>query len=131
MNSQQGPHKLPQPSNTTAITSTPAPIAVGPGGTVISTAPAIKGGDVAKLILLTVVLIPGADELVSVDLERDGVSIAAGVFTEPVSTGVSITRTFHWVDTAPGKGEPVYSIRAVGTVGSCVAGRRRITVANI
>jgi len=104
-------------------------------GTVLETVPAIKGGDVAKIIdfTLSAAITVGVEVAVTYTVERDGVAFGEAYVDEPeAAAGHVYAVHFHWVDTTPGKGEPVYRVRGV----AAVAGRigtviRRLTVHNI
>lgn len=129
------PHETPNPSYVTQRDDAASP-SITTSETVLSTAPAVKGGDVPKKIHFSAQLNPdGAQQSIIFRCYRDGVQITAGtdVFREglPATTDTPIV-SMHWVDETPGKGDPVYEVRAVSTVdGTTVAAGRRITVHNL
>lgn len=123
------PYETPQPSYQTAHTTTPQAIALT--STILQTAPAIKGGDVAKKIEFTVDLASVAIETIIFTLFKDGVAQSEPLTHRLVAADVQLV-SMHWVDEAPGKGEPVYSIRATGSVGAnTIASTRHLTVSNL
>ena len=129
------PHSVPSPSYVTqrddgatnSITTTE---------TVLSTASAIKGGDAQKKILFSCQLNPDdTPQTLTFALYRDGTQIsgAGDVFDQRVgaATDVEIV-SMHWVDESPGKGAPVYEVRATSTAdGTVTASSRRLTVNNV
>lgn len=132
MKAVHGVNEVPNPSVTATASPTPVPIVVGPppSETVLLTAPAIKGGDVAKQIQFTGTIIYTAPEQVTFVLYKDGV--AMGNYVHDAGGAFTQTITMHWFDAASGKGEPVYELRAYGAVGGITtAGFRRLTVSNL
>ena len=126
------PQQTPNPSAVTAITAGGLAIASTPG-TIVGTAPAIKGGDVPKVIVFTIAINYGGAEIVTVTVERDGVAFGSAYITGSIAGGDTVLTTMHWFDATPGKGAPIYRVRAVGTnggVGSANAGRT-ISVFNV
>jgi hypothetical protein len=130
------PHETPQPSYVTDYQSGAVVIPVAPG-VVLSTLPTIKGGDVSKKIEFTVVIgwevVPDS---LSFECLRDGVPLVEVWGVENPNVGgpapMSVTYSFHWVDETPGKGAPVYSLRAVSAVASgSGAAFRRLTAFNL
>lgn len=129
------PHETPNPSYVTVR------VDAGTGNittaeTVVATATAIKGGDVPKKIDLSCQINPdGVQQVLIFRCYRDGVQIedAADQFRQglPAANDVELV-TMHWVDTTPGKGAPVYEVRATSTVdGTVTASNRRITAHNL
>ena len=127
-----GVHEVPNPSVVTKKNiDITAPIPVAPG-IVLSTAPAIKGGDVTKIIMFTVnVDLAGGDDIM-LHLDRDGTEInVTDVYDETATPVGHRVLSMHWVDENPGKGAPVYAVRATSIIGAgTVANSRRITVHN-
>jgi hypothetical protein len=129
MKSVHGVNEVPNPSYVHVESITPVGITTTPGVTAL-TAGAIKGGDVPKKIEFTTVLIFTRSETIIFTLFKDGVAQgqlrthdAGGAFTQTVS--------MHWVDPAPGKGEPVYHVTAFGSVGGATTlASRALTVTN-
>lgn len=124
------PIQTPNPSFTSAAGSGTPTIASAPG-TVAVTAPAIKGGDVEKKIEATIAIVGGASESLIVSCEKDGVQFGE-FYGLSVTAGPTFTFSGHWVDTAPGKAEPVYRVRITASTGGASAlSSRRITVFNL
>ena len=130
------PHETPNPSYVTDYQAGVVVIPIAPG-VVLSTAPAIKGGDVSKKIEFTVVI--GWSDLpdsISFECLRDGTPLTeAWGLDNPNVAGpgpLSATYSFHWVDETPGKGAPVYSLRATASAGGGSGGGfRRLTAFNL
>jgi hypothetical protein len=130
------PHETPKPSYVTDYQAGVVVIPVAPG-VVVSTAPAIKGGDVPKKIEFTVALgWEVAPDSIAIECLKDSVPLTEvwGVDNPNVGGPAPMTTTysFHWVDETPGKGAPVYSIRMTASAGggSGVA-FRRVTAFNL
>jgi len=120
------PHETPNPSSVFAIVPAPIPIPVPP--TTILTAPAIKGGDVPKIIIASLTLTSPAPEQVDFYCERDGAPLTT-FYRQSVLENEIIT--VHWYDDTPGKDEPVHTIvtTSLGGLGSTLA-NSRISVFN-
>jgi len=129
------PHETPNPSYVTDYTVGILPIPIAPGA-ILATAPAIKGGDVAKKIELTILvswdIVP---ESILFQCERDGGLLPEVYgYDNPNVGGVAPlqqTYTLHYVDETPGKGEPVYTIRGTSVAGAVGVALSRITVFNL
>jgi hypothetical protein len=129
------PHETPNPSYVTDYQIDVVPILPAPG-VVVSTAPAIKGGDVSKKIEFTVVV---GWEVVPDDFSfeclRDGVPLPEVWGLGNPNVGgpgpLTVTYSFHWVDETPGKGAPVYSLRVASTGGGSAVAFRRLTAFNL
>jgi hypothetical protein len=124
------PFETPHPSSVSANETDTPNISSGSPVTVL-TAPAIKGGDVPKIVQATMpISASGSDETITYDCLRDG-STSLGTYTHTVPDGTTMLASPHWYDSAPGKGEPVYTVTAQSTSGDGQAeSGRRITVHN-
>ena len=125
------PGQTPNPSNVNAIEGAGIPLATDPG-VIVATAPGIKGGDVPKVIVYSGGILYGPADTVTITVERDGVPFGSAYVTGSGGGAETIFTTFHWLDPDPGKGRPIYTVRAValGGGGSANAGRT-ITVFNV
>jgi hypothetical protein len=129
-----GGHGVPSPSAVTKKDTVTTPTIPMGAPAVISTAPAIKGGDAPKVIIFTVVILPTSNETVTFHMFRDGAEVDA---TDAYMQGADpaaptpIAFTLHWYDPSPGKGAPVYDIRAESSAAAgTTANGRRLTVMN-
>lgn len=130
--SQQGPNELPNPSVVSVAPVTTPTIASG-GGTVAATLPAIKGGDVTKKIDASITITAGVtSETVTVTVERDGTPFGEAYPISLIADTDIANISCTWLDTTPGKGKPVYTVRATSSVGgSGTLGVRRATAHNV
>lgn len=131
MKAVHGVNEVPNPSFVTVIASNAVAIDTTPSVTTLLTATGIKGGDVAKKIEFTTEMVFTGAEGVNLFLYRDGVQIGE-TFSLTAPDVENKLFTVHWVDTAPGKGEPVYSVRADSVAGEIATVlQRRLTISNI
>lgn len=126
------PGTTPNPSYVTTRFSDAVLVPTGTPA-VLSTAPEIKGGDVPKKIDFCCVVTSGSLEFIVFHLFRDGSEIQGPpFFGEQLLANGDALISMHWVDESPGKGKPVYDVRADGTTGDiAIAGVRSLTVHNI
>jgi hypothetical protein len=127
------PHETPNPSSVTVRTNDAEVIPLSPTEVTLVTAPAIKGGDVPKHIHFSCLLQWTGAEVVIFNVYRDGALFldTTDLFSHDAGAAVFQTVSFHFVDATPGKGEPVYDIRAQGSVGAITtATNRRLTITN-
>lgn len=121
------PFGKPSPSFVSIGSATSPVIATG-AGTVVLTLPAIKGGDAPKAIDASISIIAGAaTEDIIFTIERDGTPFGESYpITIAAGAGVISNISCTWLDDTPGKGKPVYVIRAVAATGgsSSLFGRR-------
>lgn len=133
--SQQGPNELPNPSFVTVSDTTGG---VEPPQTpswiTVLTAPSIKGGDVAKIITCSLMIVATGRDQITLRLLKDGTEIvAADRFVQGIDSSPTTNWLLHahWVDTAPGKGKPVYVVQAQRLLTTSPGtGNGRLTVHN-
>jgi hypothetical protein len=87
----------------------------------------VDGGNVPKMIIVTVELVNDGAQTVRLSLRRNGVDLSEVFATTIEAAGIK-TLTTHWYDPTPGNAAVTYSVRGSATgLPTTTAGNRRVT----